>query len=36
MNWINKLIDFLKDLVCKCFIMCNCKSGCIKEQTEKE
>ena len=33
MSWIKQLIDFLTDLVCKCMIMCNCKSTCSKEQS---
>lgn len=33
MSWIKQLFDFLKDLVCKCMIICNCKSTCIKEQS---
>lgn len=28
---IKRFFDFLKDLVCRCMIACNCKSSCVKE-----
>ncbi len=33
MSWLKQVFDFLKDLVCKCMVMCSCKSTCIKEQS---
>jgi hypothetical protein len=35
MKWLKILFEFLRDLVCKCMVMCSCKSTCIKEQTEE-
>ena len=35
MKWLKILFEFLRDLVCKCMIMCNCKSECVKEETEE-
>ena len=35
MSWIKQLISFLRDLVCKCMVMCSCKSTCIKEQSSQ-
>jgi len=34
MSWIKQLFSFLRDLVCKCMVMCSCKSTCIKEQSK--
>ena len=33
MKLINNLFQLIKDLVCKCYLFCSCKSTCIKEQS---
>ena len=35
MSWLDKILQFFKDLVCRCMIYCNCKSSCVKEQTSR-